>query len=122
MMTDDQQHAGRDRVLQVGQHLADDLRLVLREGDLHRVRPGLLQLLDDGSSPPSTVSIRLAPVRFDTSMVMAGRPLTRVIEVASLKVGLISRDVAAASPWRSREAAIGIVQHVLRLSRSATAP
>ena len=38
----------------------------------------------------STVSIRLAPVRFDTSMVMAGLPLTRVTEVASLKVGLIS--------------------------------
>ena len=37
----------------------------------------------------STISIRLAPVRFDTSMVMAGRPLTRVIEIASLKVGLI---------------------------------
>ena len=36
---------------------------------------------------PSTVSIRFAPVRFDTSMVIAGRPLTRVIEVASLKVG-----------------------------------
>ena len=28
-------------------------------------------------------------MRFDTSMVMAGRPLTRVTEVASLNVGLI---------------------------------
>ena len=28
-------------------------------------------------------------MRFDTSMVMAERPLTRVIEIASLKVGLI---------------------------------
>ncbi len=53
---------------------------------------------------PSTVSIRLAPVRFDTSMVMAERPLTRVTEVASLKVGLtcatsptvtVAPDVAA---------------------------
>ncbi len=47
----------------------------------------------------STTSIRLAPVRFDTSMVMAGRPLTRVTEVASLKVGLIcatSQSVTAA--------------------------
>ncbi len=49
---------------------------------------------------PSTVSIRLAPVRFDTSMVMAGRPLTRVTEVASLKVGrtcATSPSVTAAS-------------------------
>jgi hypothetical protein len=37
---------------------------------------------------PSTVSIRLAPVRFETSMVIAGLPLTRVMVVASLKVGL----------------------------------
>ena len=37
---------------------------------------------------PSTVSIKFAPVRFDTSMVMAERPLTRVTEVASLNVGL----------------------------------
>ena len=28
-------------------------------------------------------------MRFDTSMVIAGLPLTRVIEVASLKVGLM---------------------------------
>ena len=84
----DQQHAGRDRVLQVAEHLPDDLRLVLGEGDVHRLRPGLLQLRRRSSSRASTVSIRLAPVRFDTSMVMAGRPLTRVIEVASLKVGL----------------------------------
>ena len=38
-------------------------------------------------------------MRFDTSMVMAGRPLTRVTEVASLKVGLIcatSESVTAA--------------------------
>ena len=39
---------------------------------------------------PSTVSIRLAPERFDTSMVIAGTPLTRVIEIASLKVGRTS--------------------------------
>ena len=38
----------------------------------------------------STVSIRLAPLRLDTSIVMAGRPFTRVTEVASLKVGLTS--------------------------------
>ena len=38
----------------------------------------------------STVSIRLAPVRFDTSMVIAGLPLMRVIEVGSLKVGRTS--------------------------------
>ena len=53
-------------------------------------RPGLLQLPPRSPSRASTVSIRLAPVRFDTSMVMAGLPLTRVTEVASLKVGLIS--------------------------------
>ena len=54
----------------------------------------------------STVSIRLAPVRFDTSMVIAGLPLTRVIEVGSLKVGRTSAtspSVTAASP----ETAIG---------------
>jgi hypothetical protein len=42
----------------------------------------------------------LAPVRFDTSMVMAGLPLTRVIEVASLKVGLTCGDVAERDRWR----------------------
>ena len=48
----------------------------------------------------STTSIRLAPVRFETSMVMAGRPLTRVTEVASLKVGLIcaTSDSVTAAP------------------------
>ena len=54
----------------------------------------------------STVSIRLAPVRFDTSMAIAGLPLTRVIEVGSLKVGRTSAtspSVTAASP----ETAIG---------------
>ena len=38
----------------------------------------------------STVSTRLAPARFDTSMVIAGLPLTRVIDVGSLKVGRTS--------------------------------
>ena len=38
----------------------------------------------------STVSMRLAPVRLETSMVIAGRPFTRVTDVASLKVGLTS--------------------------------
>src|SRR3954466_8824626 len=48
-----------------------------------------------------TVSIRLAPVRFETSMAMEGLPLTRVIEVASLKVGRTSAtspSVTAAEP------------------------
>ena len=36
---------------------------------------------------PSTVWIRLAPVRLEISIVMAGRPFTRVTVVASLKVG-----------------------------------
>ncbi len=44
---DDQQHAGDDRVLQVGQHLPDHLRLVLRESDVNSLRPLLLQLRDD---------------------------------------------------------------------------
>ena len=50
---------------------------------------------------PSTVSIRFAPVRLDTSMVMAGRPLTRVTEVASLKVGLIrtTSPMVTAAPF-----------------------
>ena len=39
---------------------------------------------------PSTVSIRFAPERFETSMVIAGTPFTRVIEIASLKVGRTS--------------------------------
>ena len=68
----------------------------------------------------STVSIRLAPVRFDTSMVIAGLPLTRVIEVGSLKVGRTSRDVAerhgGVAGDGDRE-----VQDVARTSRSATA-
>ncbi len=38
---------------------------------------------------PSTVSIRLAPARLVTSTTTAGLPSTRVIEVASLKVGRI---------------------------------
>ena len=45
-------------------------------------------------------------MRFETSMAMAGLPLTRVIEVASLKVGRTSAtspSVTAAEP----EAAIG---------------
>ena len=49
----------------------------------------------------STVSMRLAPVRFETSMVMAGLPLMRVIEVGSLKVGRTSAtspSVTAAEP------------------------
>ena len=58
----DQQHAGGDRVLQVAEHLADDLRLVLREGDVDGVGPGLLQLPTTYFTA-STVSIRLAPVR-----------------------------------------------------------
>ena len=63
---------------------------------------------------PSTVSIRLAPVRFDTSMVMAGRPLTRVTEVASLKVGL----TCATSPSVTVAPGDGgdrNLEHVLRL-------
>jgi hypothetical protein len=49
----------------------------------------------------STVSIRLAPVRFDTSIVIAGLPFTRVMEVGSLKVGRTSAtspSVTAAAP------------------------
>ncbi len=42
----DQQHAGGDRVLQVAEHLPDDLGLVLGEGDVDGARPGLLQLRD----------------------------------------------------------------------------
>src|SRR6185436_18413741 len=37
------QDAGRDRVLQVAEHLPDDLRFVLGEGDVHGFGPGLLQ-------------------------------------------------------------------------------
>ena len=71
---------------------------------------------------PSTVSIRLAPVRFETSMVIAGRPLTRVIEVASLKVGLHLRDVAERHASRPRSTRDRDLQHVLAASRSAPAP
>ena len=56
---------------------------------------------------PSTVSIRLAPVRLDTSIVIAGMPLTRVTDVASLKVGrmVTTSPTVTAAPL---EAAIGI--------------
>jgi hypothetical protein len=56
---------------------------------------------------PSTVSIRFDPVRFDTSMVMADKPLTRVTDVASLKVGLI-RTTSPTVTEAPLEAAIGI--------------
>jgi len=44
-------------------------------------------------------------VRFDTSIVIAGRPLTRVTEVASLKVGLIcaTSDSVTAAPDEERK-------------------
>jgi hypothetical protein len=59
---------------------------------------------------PSTVSIRLAPVRLDTSMVIADWPFTRVTEVASLKVGrtcatsptvTVAPDVAATGTFKT---------------------
>ena len=65
----------------------------------------------------STVSIRLAPVRFDTSMVMAGRPLTRVTEVASLKVGLICAMSASVTDALG-EATIGTLRMSCGLSNS----
>ena len=117
-----QQHAGRDRVLQVRQHLPDQLRLVLREGDLDAFRPGLLAAASTTYFTASTVSIRLAPVRFDTSMVMAGRPLTRVTEVASLKVGLTVRDVAERHRGAGRRRDHRNLQHVLRLLDQRRAP
>ena len=43
----DEQHAGRDRVLEVRQHLPDQLRLVLRIADVHAFRPVGLEPLDD---------------------------------------------------------------------------
>src|SRR3712207_7433908 len=39
---DDQENGGDDAVLKLVQHRADGLGLVLREGDLHRAGPGLL--------------------------------------------------------------------------------
>ncbi len=63
---------------------------------------------------PSTVSIRLAPVRLEISIVMAGRPFTRVTVVASLNVGRtceMSPSVTVA-PGRGND---GDTQHVLRL-------
>ena len=68
---------------------------------------------------PSTVSIRLAPVRLETSMVMAGRPLTRVIEVASLKVGLICGDVAERHRGARRSPPTGILSTSCGFSISA---
>ncbi len=49
----------------------------------------------------STVSIRLAPVRLEISIATAGSPLSRVIEVASLKVGRTS------ATSRARTVALG---------------
>ncbi len=43
----DEQDRGRNRVLQVREHLADGLRLVLRKRNLDRFRPGLLKLRHD---------------------------------------------------------------------------
>ena len=71
--------------------------------------PGLLAAASTTAFTPSTVSIRLAPVRFETSMAMAGRPLTRVIEVASLKVGRTVGDVAERHRRAERVAATGIL-------------
>ena len=85
------------------------------------LRPGLSAAAPTTCFTPSTVSIRLAPVRFDTSMVIAGVPLTRVIEVASLKVGLTCGDVAE----RHRRAGgrgDRNLQHVLRLLDQRRAP
>ena len=63
---------------------------------------------------PSTVSMTLAPVRFLISIATAGRPSTRVIATASLKVGRISatspRTTLAVRVRRDRN-----LQHVLRL-------
>ena len=42
-----EQHAGRHRILQVGKHLADELRFVLCEGDMNGLWPSLLQLTHD---------------------------------------------------------------------------
>ena len=44
---DDEEYAGRHRILQVGEHLADDLGLVLAEAHLDAFRPGVLEPLDD---------------------------------------------------------------------------
>ena len=84
---DDQQDAVATRVLQVGEHLPDVLRLVLREGDVDARAARSASAARSTAFTPSTVSIRFAPVRLDTSMVMAGLPLTRVMEVGSLNVG-----------------------------------
>jgi hypothetical protein len=65
----------------------------------------------------STVSMRFAPVRLDTSTVIAGRPLTRVTEVASLNVGFtcaISSSVTAAFA----EATTGIFRMSWGVSKS----
>ncbi len=54
-----QLHAGEDRVLQIGQHLADDLRLVL--GECHRTPSGHAPCSTSiAFFTPSTVSMRLA--------------------------------------------------------------
>jgi hypothetical protein len=42
----------------------------------------------------STVSIRFAPVRFETSMAIAGLPFSRVMVSASLKVERMVGEIA----------------------------
>ena len=89
--TDHQQDAGQDRVLQIGQHLADHLRLVLREGDVRRLA-GQVLLQAARRSPSRHRRSRSGWRRcaWTPRSSSAGLPLTRVTEVASLKVGLIS--------------------------------
>ncbi len=61
---DDEQDGGDDAVLQLVQHDADVFGLVLREGDVDRRRPGLLQLLDDGAGRIHRLDeVRAGPLR-----------------------------------------------------------
>ena len=91
---EDEKDTGEHAVLQIGEKLTDRLRLVVDEGDLELLRPARFCRLATAALTPSTVAMRLAPARLETSIATAGRPSTRVIEVASLKVGLIVGDVA----------------------------
>ena len=86
MMTKTSRTAVMHAVLQLVQHDADvfDLSCVKVTWT---VAGQVLRRSSTTFFVASTVSTRFAPLRFDTSMAIAGLPLTRVIEFGSLKVG-----------------------------------
>ena len=73
---EDQHHGGQHAVLQVGEQLADVGRLVLAEADHRALGHHRAAASVATAFTASTVSIRLAPVRLETSMAMAGWPFT----------------------------------------------